>query len=84
MNNIKKFAVFLLFVVGFFQLMLGLFVGRVRVGFLVGKFWTALGLVGAQSKAFTHYIDLIQDQWSILIWSGLLTIAATFVLCKNR
>lgn len=84
MTNIKKCALFLLFSIGLFQLMLGLFVGRLRVELLVGKFWTALGLVSAQSKVFTHYIDLIQDQWNILIWSGLLTMGATLVLCKNH
>ena len=76
----KTFAFIILFSVSVAQILLGLLVGRLRIYALVSPFWGALQLEGKHSKAFSHYISMFQDQWSIVAWTGVCTLMATAVL----
>lgn len=71
-----------LYLLGIAQIVLGIFVGRFRIEAVGSLFWSELGRINDQSKVFSKYIGIFQDQWNILTWMGILTIIFTFVAYK--
>jgi hypothetical protein len=50
--------------------------GRLRIYSHEAPFYRAIAQPGPeQNRAFNHYIDLFQDQWHVVAWFGLVSIA---------
>lgn len=76
----KTAAFVILFLVGAIQVAFGVIIGRLRIYAIEAPFWHDLGLSEQHSKAFSHYIDVLQDQWNVVTWLGVITILAAGLL----
>jgi hypothetical protein len=78
-------AFVILFLVGSIQVAFGVILGRLRIYAIEAPFWHDLGLSEQHSKALSHYIGLLKDQWYVVTWLGIITILATgFLLWSLR
>ena len=76
----RTVALIVLYLCGAVQMALGMFAGRLRVYAIEADFWHELGLAESHGPVFLKYIGTIKDQWSILTWTGLLSLLATTAL----
>jgi len=89
MKTLHLIAITLLFLLGIFEVALGLFGGRHFVKVVEGQIWTKVLKMGNQSSpeellAFRDSIDRLSDQWRIVAIFGMLTIILAFVCLKGR
>ena len=79
-KRMKTIAFIVLFLVGVIEVTFGVILGQERMRGIETQFWIDLELSLKHSKAFSHYFNLLEDQWQVVAWLGLITILATGVL----
>ena len=77
-----KLPFILLFLMGLVEIVFGVLIGRLRIYAYVLPFFKDLGLSTQQAKAFNHYIGIYQDQWHIVAWFGVITIALSVLVVR--
>jgi hypothetical protein len=82
-EDMKNLALTLLFLLGFAEIVVGTFIGRMMIYAHEAPFGQAIELPPERSQAFLRYIRLFQDQWSIVTWFGFLTILFAALLIHD-
>jgi hypothetical protein len=70
----KNFVLILLFLLGFAEVIVGTYLGRMMIYAYEIPFGRAIGLTPERYQEFNKYIRLYKDQWTIVTWFGFLTI----------
>jgi uncharacterized membrane protein HdeD (DUF308 family) len=79
-TRLKKSIAIVLLLLGAVEVFYGVIFGRGRIYAYEASFSQDMGFSPEKSRTFLHYIDAFKDQWHIVAWFGVLTIAAAVLL----
>jgi len=82
---VRAIVLSLLCLLGAAEVFVGVFWGRLLIYAQEAPFIQALGFPSIspeQTLAFQHYIGIFKDQWSIVAWFGVATLALTALLFR--
>ena len=83
-----KIAFAFLYLIGLVLILVGSFLGRLRIYAIEAPFWLELQASGGSLEmrtTYMNYIDILKDQWQVVTLIGIIhIIAVTFLLSIFR